>query len=595
MREAIVEFLSDRGTLVQPEALEYLASLSDPVERLQEGLRAGHEVPFVLTLDHARRLTDRGDGTAPEPKKLPDEGPGAGETATAPGGTEAAVAVAGEPEPPEPEPPEPPPEATDGADPTDGDELTGRPSTGPSTNGGSEPDRSSPTAGPAAGTAGSTSTQMQAVADEVKVELDITGESTCEGTIEDFTKLFRDRYNRIRRLFRSRREMVGAVSIADLDPGDDRKVIGLVKDVKTTKNGHRILELEDDTGETVVLAPEEEDRLIELADTILEDEVVGIVGKKLPDRGNKDGLLVMEELVRVDLRLDRDRPEGLPGSAVFVSDVHLGADTFLADAWDDFVDWLAERAGEPGEGGVRYLVVAGDLVEGVGVYPGQEDILRVPDVYDQYEHAASTLERLPDDLQVLVQPGNHDTVVRLAEPQPALPEAVREMFPDNVRFVGNPCRVSFNDVTLLTYHGVSLFDYFEALPPCNIDRPVQTMEEILRRRHLCPPYGGATPLAPEHRDHLVVDEEPDIFVTGHVHAAQTGEYRGTRLINASTWQEQTDYQRMRGFDPDPCKAFEVDLSTLGLTTWAFDAHEGTGAVEPEQVNVSRTKVGAMES
>jgi DNA polymerase II small subunit len=436
---------------------------------------------------------------------------------------------------------------------------------------------------------------MQAVADEVKVELDITGESTCEGTIEDFTKLFRDRYNRIRRLFRSRREMVGAVSIADLDPGDDRKVIGLVKDVKTTKNGHRILELEDDTGETVVLAPEEEDRLIELADTILEDEVVGIVGKKLPDRGNKDGLLVMEELVRVDLRLDRDRPEGLPGSAVFVSDVHLGADTFLADAWDDFVDWLAERAGEPGEGGVRYLVVAGDLVEGVGVYPGQEDILRVPDVYDQYEHAASTLERLPDDLQVLVQPGNHDTVVRLAEPQPALPEAVREMFPDNVRFVGNPCRVSFNDVTLLTYHGVSLFDYFEALPPCNIDRPVQTMEEILRRRHLCPPYGGATPLAPEHRDHLVVDEEPDIFVTGHVHAAQTGEYRGTRLINASTWQEQTDYQRMRGFDPDPCKAFEVDLSTLGLTTWAFDAHEGTGAVEPEQVNVSRTKVGAMES
>ncbi len=601
MQEAIVTFLSDRGTLIQPEALDYLSSLSDPVDRLKEGFSQGHEVPFVLTLDHARRLTRRGGGDdPPEPKRLPSNDPGTGDTgstgqappdqhaedeATAPVAAQAssagaATATASPSQTRSADEEEAPPGTPrpTGATPTAEPETTGTGSNGAS----------------ATGAESGFETAAKHVADEIKVELDITGESTCEGTIEDFTKLFRDRYNRMRRLFRRRREMVGAVSIVDLDPGDDRKVIGLVKDVKTTKNGHRILELEDDTGETVVLAPKDEDRLLELADTLLVDEVVGIVGKKLPDRGNKDGLLVMEELVRVDLRLDRKRPDGLPGSAVFVSDVHIGADTFLDDAWHTFVDWLAEKAATPPEhGGVRYLVVAGDLVEGIGVYPGQEHELTIEDVYDQYKHAAETLDPLPDELKIIIQPGNHDSVVRLAEPQPALPEELEGYFGDNVRLVGNPCRIAFNDVELLSYHGVSLFDYFEALPNCNIDRPVQTMEEMLRRRHLCPIYGGKTPLAPEHRDHLVVETEPDIFVTGHVHAARTGEYRGTRLINASTWQAQTDYQRMRGFDPDPCKAFEVDLSTLGVRTWAFEPEEETGEVTVETTDVSRNKLGAM--
>ncbi len=570
MQETIVEFLSERGALIQPEALDYLTSLTNPVDRLKEGFQHGHEIPFVLTLDHARRLTQTpGADPTPEPKTLPET-------------------------PPPQAPDEDAASATD-----DGDaNPPGKPSNTP-TNGG--PDRGSPStqtngANGSNDPATSFEDEAKTLANEIKVELDITGESTCEGTIDDFTKLFRDRYNRMRRLFRRRREMVGAVTIGDLTPGQDRKVIGLVKDVKTTKNGHRIIELEDDTGETVILAPKDEDRLLELADTLLLDEVVGIIGKKLPNRGNKDGLLVMDELVRVDVRLDRDRPQGGPGSAVFVSDVHLGADTFLADAWDGFIDWVRDNASRrAGDDGIRYLIVAGDLVEGIGVYPGQEEILRIPDVFDQYEHAANTLDRIPDEVTIIIQPGNHDTVVRLAEPQPALPEAVQRSFGDNVRFVGNPCRIGLDDVTVLSYHGVSLFDYFEALPACNIDRPVHTMEEMLRRRHLCPPFGGKTPLAPEHTDHHIVDKDPDVFVTGHVHAARTGEYRGTRLINASTWQAQTDYQRMRGFDPDPCKAFQVDLSTLGVNTLEFDAHEGTGTVTVTPVDVARTKVGAMEA
>jgi DNA polymerase II small subunit len=87
------------------------------------------------------------------------------------------------------------------------------------------------------------------------------------------------------------------------------------------------------------------------------------------------------------------------------------------------------------------------------------------------------------------------------------------------------------------------------------------MREMLRRRHLAPIYGERTAIAPEERDYLVIDDIPDIFVTGHVHHAGMGDYRGVIMINASTWQAQTAFQRMHNHMPDPCKAFMVHLGT----------------------------------
>jgi DNA polymerase II small subunit len=87
------------------------------------------------------------------------------------------------------------------------------------------------------------------------------------------------------------------------------------------------------------------------------------------------------------------------------------------------------------------------------------------------------------------------------------------------------------------------------------------MKEMLKRRHLAPMYGGKTPLAPEPRDMMVIDTVPDIFVTGHVHGAGLSHYKGVRLINASTWQSQTSFQKMHNFSPDPAKLYLVHLGT----------------------------------
>jgi DNA polymerase II small subunit len=91
--------------------------------------------------------------------------------------------------------------------------------------------------------------------------------------------------------------------------------------------------------------------------------------------------------------------------------------------------------------------------------------------------------------------------------------------------------------------------------------PVGIMKEMLERRHLAPMYGMKTALAPEKRDYLVIDRRPDIFVTGPVHGANIENYKGMRLIAASTWQDQTDFQRMHNFNPVPGVIPIVHLGT----------------------------------
>jgi DNA polymerase II small subunit len=110
-------------------------------------------------------------------------------------------------------------------------------------------------------------------------------------------------------------------------------------------------------------------------------------------------------------------------------------------------------------------------------------------------------------------------------------------------------------------------------------RPTDVMKRMLAMRHLAPIYGGRTPLAPLARDGLILDPAPDIFVTGHAHTFGVDQYNGTLLLNASTWQAETEYQRMRNITPVPAHAAVVDLRTLGVATLDFlgGRPEGAGA------------------
>src|SRR5438309_105075 len=272
-----------------------------------------------------------------------------------------------------------------------------------------------------------------------------------------------------------------------------------------------------------------------------------------------NGLVIAASLVRPDLPTSKPFP-GTPGHArvAFMSDIHVGSRTFLEEKWSKVSEWLG-GADEVARS-IRYLVVSGDVVDGIGVYPRQDEELTIDDIYGQYEALARMIGALPDRLAVVMLPGNHDAV-RPAEPQPAFPMSIQKLFDSNVIFAGNPSLLSLEGVRVLAYHGRSMDDLVSAIPGLSYQRPLDGMKAMLRLRHLAPIYGGKTPIAPEAEDHLIIDEIPDIFVTGHVHAVGVDQYRGVVLVNSSTWQAQTPYQKMRNIDPTPARLPIVDLGT----------------------------------
>jgi len=227
------------------------------------------------------------------------------------------------------------------------------------------------------------------------------------------------------------------------------------------------------------------------------------------------------------------------------------------DKWNKFVDWV--RRNEK----VQYIFVAGDIVEGIGVYPDQREELEVTDIKDQYAIASEMFDQLPDDITIIASVGNHDTV-RLAEPQPKLPEKFSKFFSENVFLTGNPVTVNLHGRDIIMYHGMSIYDIAESIPGLSAENPIPVMKKLLKKRHLSPIYGQSVRLSPESKDLLVIDEVPDLLHSGHVHKYGQDNYQGVRIVNTATWQDQTDFQKSKGISPDCGFWSVVNLSTMNV-------------------------------
>ena len=146
---------------------------------------------------------------------------------------------------------------------------------------------------------------------------------------------------------------------------------------------------------------------------------------------------------------------------------------------------------------------------------------------------------------------------------------IAKNFTRKVTLTGNPCTMSLSGVDVLAYHGRSIDDFVTTFDHVTYETPLEAMKEMLDRRHLLPIYGRKTPIAPEHKDYMTIRRVPDIFVTGHVHSFGARQYRDVIMLNSSTWQSQTDYQKMLNFVPDPAKVPVINLQTKKPTQMNF--------------------------
>ena len=379
--------------------------------------------------------------------------------------------------------------------------------------------------------------------------------------VNGYHLLMKNRFNKYKQIMYDRQDSRKIIRISTLVQHTDQneyKIAGLLKSRNKLDKSYEI-ELEDESTDLRLLVTDGNN--IRKVESFLIDQMViaDVVFSK------KIGRFIVKNCYSLDVPAEVFQSvEGVePVYGVFLSDIHVGSKTFLNREFQDFLNWINGRSGDlEVVSKIRYVVIAGDLVDGIGVYPGQEEELTELNLSKQYDEFAGLMAQIPKSIKIFVSPGNHDAT-RQALPQPPIfkryAKTLYEM--DNVILLGDPCLVRLHGVNTLVYHGQSLVDIVGSSPGITFDKPAEAMKVLLKARHLAPTH-GSTRVALEEDDKLVIKIVPNIFHCGHIHTVQTLKYKGTLLVNSGTWQDQTQFQKRMGIVPNPAIAVVVDLNSL---------------------------------
>ena len=415
--------------------------------------------------------------------------------------------------------------------------------------------------------------------EEHQVEFEILSDPTekitsAEG-VDGYGALFTSRFAKLKQIMSDRpeskkvREIASVKSITKTD--DELFVWGLVSDRKSDRKITKIT-LEDPTGSMEIVVFEGD--LKDIADTLLMDQFVML--RIVPA---KNGGFFAKEILLPDIPEHTTNRSKTETYAVFLSDLHVGSKFFMEEELSECINWISSA--DPIARKIRFVVVGGDLIDGVGVFPGQEKILNQTTTEGQLQKTFDVLDKIPKHIKVFLISGNHDAG-RKALPQPAIPKMYNSELWDRENFfmLGNPSTVSLNGVKVLMYHGQSIDDVVRTTPGVSYDKPAAVMRHFLKARHMSPIYGSRTPIAPEIEDMMVIDDVPDIFHSGHVHFVGLDMYKGVLIVNSGAWQRQTDFQESVGITPTPGMAIIVNLQTMKVFQKDFRVRE-SDFIEPK--------------
>jgi len=391
---------------------------------------------------------------------------------------------------------------------------------------------------------------------EIKVLSDPTKKITSGEGVKGYNALFSSRFNKLKKIILDRPEsrMLKSLAVAkSAKIEDDMYVCGLVT-VKNSERNITKLILEDSSSSFEGIIFDEE--LRKTADTLLIDQFV----MARISSGKNSGYII-KDLIFPDIPEQATNKSETEAYAVFLSDLHIGSKYFMEEEFTDFISWLSSP--DPVARKIRFVLIGGDILDGVGIYPNQNKELVCQTIEKQLEKVEELLDKIPKNIQIIIMPGNHDPG-RRALPQPAIPKKYNSNLweKENVVMVGNPAMISLNGVKVLMFHGQSIDDIVKTTPGLSYNKPTDVMKHLLKGRHLSPIYGSQTPIAPEMEDLLVIEEIPDIFHVGHVHKAQLDMYKGILLVNSGSWQKQTPFQASVGMTPNPGIALMVNLKTF---------------------------------
>ncbi len=426
--------------------------------------------------------------------------------------------------------------------------------------------------------------------------------------VVDFVGHFRARYKIIKNIL-EKKEFENLSSIRRIGMNNGVwTIIAMVSKKRITKNKNLLIEVEDLTGNSIVLVNKENSDLFRRAKELLLDDIVAF----RVSGSNK--ILFANDIIYPDAILDKERYGEIDEYIAFSGDFHVGSKMFLEKNLLRFVAWLNGEVGDKRQRmiakKVKYLFLTGDNIDGVGIYQGQENFLNIKSCKGQYRKLGEILRKIREDVQIVMCPGQHDAVW-VGEPQIVISG---KWAPDlyqmkNLFLVPNPALVEIcGGFKILMYHGASINRFIDEIPVLRKPKvgstltdsklklvgadsrdsvvgnrksevgggyksPTRVVKEMLKRRHLAPVHGLMDYIPCKDKDPMVIDVIPDIIATADQHRAEIDSYNNILMIASSCWQARTPFEEKVGNMPEPCKVPLFNLKTREIKIIDFSDDE----------------------
>jgi DNA polymerase II small subunit len=206
--------------------------------------------------------------------------------------------------------------------------------------------------------------------------------------MEDYSSMFKNRFETLSRSIEKSIKSGHVIPLSSLPlkkkPGEveDAFVIGIIYSKKIWED-KALIELEDYSGrQRIYIFRKREPKLfLEVIETPL-DSVIGLHIQILPS-----GLYTIKDIYYPNVKSYGRRSEE-DVYAIFTSDLHIGSIKFHEDEFRNFInilnghidDYKLKKIVDR----VKYMIIGGDLVEGVGVFPDQKKELWIEDIREQY-------------------------------------------------------------------------------------------------------------------------------------------------------------------------------------------------------------------
>lgn len=380
--------------------------------------------------------------------------------------------------------------------------------------------------------------------DNLKITEQITWRNYYHSKFENVSKILKQRLEG------------PTVKIRDLIGERHVYTYGIIDSVFITKNGNLFIELSDTTGQVKCILSKSNPQFKEFSQILMPEDIIAIEGTY-----NKDtGFLFIDKIILPEIFLSPRAPT-VSGEILFIGDLHFGSKFTNLDKISRFIQYVKEKSKD-----IKAIVINGDLLDGIGVYPEQEKeqlvlegkLLCSPILQAEFMKKVF-LDNLPVEIPIFILPGNHEVpFVPSVYPQYIFQQM---SLPPNIHFVSNPSWLNIGGISILLYHGNTLVSMATRVG-IKISELSKVVTVTLRKRHLgCSQGDRQAKIMPSEEDYLYIHKVPDIVVVSHTHMAFTSEYKNIKIVNPGTFQGATPYTIRMGVDVTPPSFARLSLST----------------------------------